>query len=75
VAGRAILFSNVLSSGFPDPRTIHAGEPVLAANHKRNQNLKNEATSTTMTNMSSTNNCNSDNAAIKYGLNIWICEG
>ena len=26
--GRAVLFSNVLPNGLPDPRTIHAGEPV-----------------------------------------------
>lgn len=30
VPGRAVLFSNVLSTGLPDPRTIHAGEPVLS---------------------------------------------
>ena len=29
VAGRAVVFSNVLASGLPDPRTIHAGEPVF----------------------------------------------
>jgi 2OG-Fe(II) oxygenase superfamily len=28
MAGRAVVFSNVLASGDPDPRTIHAGEPV-----------------------------------------------
>jgi 2OG-Fe(II) oxygenase superfamily len=28
VAGRALVFSNVLASGLPDSRTIHAGEPV-----------------------------------------------
>jgi len=27
-AGRAVLFSNIGASGQPDPRTIHAGEPV-----------------------------------------------
>jgi prolyl 4-hydroxylase len=27
--GRAVLFANILPSGLPDPRTIHAGEPVL----------------------------------------------
>jgi prolyl 4-hydroxylase len=26
--GRAVLFANVKSDGLPDPRTIHAGEPV-----------------------------------------------
>jgi hypothetical protein len=29
VAGRAVLFSNVNRHGLPDPRTVHAGEPVL----------------------------------------------
>ena len=28
MAGRAVLFANVQSTGRPDPRTIHAGEPV-----------------------------------------------
>lgn len=28
VVGRAVLFSNILASGMPDPRTIHAGLPV-----------------------------------------------
>ena len=28
VPGRAVLFSNVLPSGLPDPRTVHAGEAV-----------------------------------------------
>jgi len=28
VPGRAVLFSNVLASGQPDVRTIHAGETV-----------------------------------------------
>lgn len=41
--GRAVLFANIVASGQPDPRTIHAGEPVLDG--------------------------------VKYGLNIWICEG
>lgn len=26
--GTAVLFSNILASGLPDPRTVHAGEPV-----------------------------------------------
>jgi 2OG-Fe(II) oxygenase superfamily len=30
VPGRAVLFSNILATGQPDPRTIHAGEPVTA---------------------------------------------
>ena len=30
VPGRAVVFSNILSTGQPDPRTIHAGEPVAA---------------------------------------------
>jgi prolyl 4-hydroxylase len=28
VRGRAVFFANVLSNGLPDPRTVHAGEPV-----------------------------------------------
>jgi len=28
VPGRAVLFSNILASGQPDPRTVHAGEAV-----------------------------------------------
>lgn len=30
VPGRAVLFSNILATGRPDPRTVHAGEPVLS---------------------------------------------
>lgn len=26
--GRAVLFSNVMANGLPDPQTVHAGEPV-----------------------------------------------
>jgi hypothetical protein len=29
--GRAVLWSNITSEGLPEPRTIHAGEPVQAA--------------------------------------------
>lgn len=29
-AGRAVLFSNILKTGQPDPRTIHSGEVVTA---------------------------------------------
>ena len=30
-AGRAVVFCNVTAEGLPDPRTIHAGEAVVAA--------------------------------------------
>jgi prolyl 4-hydroxylase len=29
LAGRAVVFANVKSDGLPDPRTVHAGEPVV----------------------------------------------
>jgi prolyl 4-hydroxylase len=44
VRGRAVLWSNILASGAPDPRTIHAGEAVEGK------------------------------GAVKYALNVWICE-
>jgi prolyl 4-hydroxylase len=28
--GRVVIFSNLTADGLPDPRTIHAGEPVVS---------------------------------------------
>ena len=63
--GRAVLWSNVTTDGLPDPRTIHAGEPV-----------KPSSASTTSTRRAtrSTKPPPKYDSVVKYGLNIWICE-
>jgi prolyl 4-hydroxylase len=63
--GRAVLWCNITADGLPDPRTIHAGEPVLA-----------ETTRTTSDGKPNTKQHadTSSNDTVKYGLNIWICE-
>ena len=59
--GRAVLWSNVTTDGLPDPRTIHAGEPV-------------KPSSTTRRVTRSTKPQQKQADVVKYGLNIWICE-
>lgn len=70
VAGRALIFSNILASGVPDPRTIHAGEPVIVSSH---DNLMHK-TDLGMKNVSTSKSNAGNRATSKYGLNIWICE-
>lgn len=38
--GRAVLFSNILENGMPDPRTVHAGEAVLEGKQKKEKVVK-----------------------------------
>lgn len=75
VAGRAVVFSNVLSSGVPDPRVIHAGEPVIVS---RNNSVTNtmypDMKCHSATQASSSKIDEYYCSKIKYGLNIWICE-
>ena len=66
VAGRAVIFSNVLASGIPDSRSIHAGEPVITS-RKRNDEVKYSMNSLLK---SDSYHC----SKTKYGLNVWICE-
>lgn len=37
--GRAVVFCNILENGMPDPRTIHAGEPVTGITTKLGLNI------------------------------------
>lgn len=66
--GRAVLWSNVTSDGQADPRTIHAGEPVKtilegsASKSDGRKRIKKEGGN------------DGSGEAMKYGLNIWICE-
>jgi hypothetical protein len=76
VTGRAVVFSNVLASGVPDSRSIHAGEPILVsrtdnARVKIIPDLKYAAATQTSSSKRDTYHCNNKT---KYGLNIWICE-
>lgn len=73
VAGRAVAFSNVLSSGVPDPRTIHAGEPVIVS---RDDNVKKKLKpDKKYISPGSLSKSDAHNySTTKYGLNIWICE-
>jgi hypothetical protein len=70
--GRAVLWSNVNADGQADPRTVHAGEPVIQAPGGRSP--------TATTNNKNGLKGNSHNKGcgtgetMKYGLNIWICE-
>lgn len=32
--GRAVVFCNVTKEGLPDPRTVHAGDPVVSSGHE-----------------------------------------
>ena len=58
--GRAVVFSNVIADGMPDPRTIHAGE-VVVDNREEVQGKDGRIRKT-------------GKMPIKYGLNIWACE-
>jgi len=39
VRGKALLFSNLLSDGNPDPLTVHKAEPVEGGQHKFGMNI------------------------------------
>jgi hypothetical protein len=67
VAGRALIFSNVLSSGLPDPRTIHAGEPLKLSTTVVDKQSQCSVDISTVP-------CKNKDHDSKYGLNIWICE-
>ena len=71
MAGRAVVFSNVLASGIPDPSTIHAGEPVIVS---RNETVDIKADHGMPLTPSSKSKSKVDPCMTKYGLNIWICE-
>lgn len=68
--GRAVLWSNVTKDGYPDARTIHAGEPVKdnrAGNNTLPSQTNNRPTKGGREKQSTP-------AVVKYGLNIWMCE-
>lgn len=71
VAGRAVVFSNVLASGIPDPSTIHAGDPVIVS---RNETVEIKISHGIPATSSSKSKSKVDHCMTKYGLNIWICE-
>lgn len=76
--GRAVVFANVNPEGLPDPRTVHAGDPVLSIS----------TTTTTHTSTTTAADGNGKDGSqkdvvgsssqeaplVKYGLNIWVCE-
>lgn len=101
-AGRAVLFCNITPEGLPEPKTIHAGQPVLTVlddtatsytastthpfdddtNEKgrdatiscRPREVSTDPGPPTPLDLQSAAQLNGfDN--VKYGLNIWACEG
>jgi prolyl 4-hydroxylase len=68
--GMALLFCNIDRLGFPEPSTVHSGEPLisLSAYSKARKRSKVESIPR------ETSPINEDSKTIKYGINIWACE-
>jgi len=93
--GRAVMFCNIDRFGMPDPRTVHAGQPVKATRTKSrdtkraskltdhhgskhyNNELGGNAEEYKDLNLAhdSINEVQGQTPIVKYGINIWACEG
>lgn len=68
--GMALLFCNIDRLGFPEPSTVHSGEPLIsipayakASKRSKVENITRE-----------TSTLDETSKAIKYGINVWACE-
>jgi len=68
--GMALLFCNIDRLGFPEPSTVHSGEPLisLSAYSKAGKRSKVESIPR------ETSPIHEESKTIKYGINIWACE-
>ena len=73
--GRAVLFSNVTRKGTPDPRTIHAGEPVIdhSVMVAKEQGGADDSASLKK-NKKKASRKQVTPTVVKYGLNCWLTE-